>query len=78
MNTSNYDLVLEVIKSYENEDVLNDFMNEFEIGKRIKKREFIEFCSNYVDDVSEGYYINLNWKYINSGGDESVFDEVNG
>lgn len=76
MNTSNYDLVLEVIKSYESEDVLNDFKSEFEEGKRIKKREFFEFCSNYIDDVSEGYYINLNWKYISSGGDENVF--ING
>ena len=73
---SNYDLVKEVIESYEIEDVLNDFLNKFEIGKNIKKKDYIEFCSEYIDDMSEMYYIELNWKYIRSGGDESVFEEM--
>jgi hypothetical protein len=73
---SNYDLVKEVIESYEIEDVLNDFLNKFEIGKNIKKKDYIEFCSKYIDDMSEMYYIELNWKYIRSGGDESVFEEM--
>lgn len=76
MNKNNYDLVLEVIKSYDNEDVLNDFRNEFKIGKNIRKKDYMEFCGKWIDDVSDFYYIRLNWKYIRSGGDESVFDEV--
>lgn len=76
MNKNNYDLVLEVIESYDNEDVLNDFRNEFEISKNISKKDYMEFCGKWIDDVSDFYYINLNWKYIRSGGDESVFDEV--
>lgn len=74
---NNYDLVLEVIKSYEVESILNDFKSKFEVGKNISKKDYLEFCFNYVDDMSEGYYIRLNWKYIKSGGDESVFDECN-
>ena len=73
---SNYDLVKEVIESYEDEEILNDFLDEFEIGKDISKDEFVEFCNRYIDDMSEAYYIGLNWKYIKSGGDESVFDEI--
>ena len=28
-----------------------------------------------MDDMSDLYYIDLNWKYVRSGGDESVFEE---
>ena len=76
MKKSNYDLVLEIIKSYEMESVLNDFKSEFKEDDNISKKDYFEFCEKYIDDVSELYYINLNWKYIESGGDESVFDEM--
>ena len=71
---SNYDLMLEVIESYEDENILNDFLNIFKVGKNISKVDYFIFCENYIDDMSELYYIKLNWKYIKSGGDESVFD----
>jgi hypothetical protein len=73
---SNYLLVLEIIESYNVEKILEDFKNEFEEGKDISREDYIRFCSKWVDDCSEGYYIDLNWKYIESGGDESVYDEV--
>ncbi len=73
---SNYLLVLEIIESYENEKILECFKNEFEEGKNISKEDYYEFCGRWVDDVSEGYYIDLNWEYIESNGDESVYDEV--
>jgi hypothetical protein len=76
MKKSNYDLVLEIIESYEMESVLNDFKSEFKEDDNISKKDYFEFCEKYIDDVSELYYINLNWKYIESGGDESVFDEM--
>ena len=76
MKNSNYDLVLEIVKSYEAEDILNDFKGEFEEGSDISKNEFVEFFNRYIDDMSETYYIGLNWKYVNSGGDESVYDEM--
>ena len=73
---SNYLLVLEIIESYENEKILECFKNEFEEGKDISKKDYYDFCGRWVDDVSEGYYIDLNWEYIESCGDESVYDEV--
>jgi hypothetical protein len=75
MKKSNYDLVLEIIESYEDEEILNDFKNEFEVGKNVSKSKYFEFCGNYIDDMSEIYYIRKNWKYIRSGGDDSVYDE---
>jgi len=74
---SNYDLVKEIIENYEDEDILNDFLNEFKVEKNISRVKYIDFCMRYIDDMSELYYIKLNWKYIKSGGDESVFDEIN-
>jgi hypothetical protein len=72
-----YEWVLEVIESYEDEDILNDFKDEFEEGMDFSFDEYCDFCSRYVDDCSEGYYIRKNWEYIISEGDVSVFDEDN-
>ena len=74
MTKSNYDLVLEIIENYDNEEILSDFKDRFIEGKNISKKGYEEFCYEYIDDMSEMYYIKLNWKYIKSGGDESVFD----
>jgi hypothetical protein len=57
-----------------NEEIMNDFYSSFEKGEDISKDEFFEFCGKYIDDMSEGYYIRLNWEYIISG-DESVYDD---
>jgi hypothetical protein len=76
MIKSNYDLVLEVFKSYEVDIVLEDFKNSFIEGENVSREDYNKFCWKYVDDLSEGYYIDLNWKFIESGGDWSVFDEV--
>jgi hypothetical protein len=75
MKKSNYDLVLEIIESYEDEEILNDFKNEFEEGEDVSKEDYLEFLFNYIDDMSETYYIKKNWEYIESGGDESVYDD---
>jgi hypothetical protein len=75
MKKSNYDLVKEIIVSYEEEGILNDFLNKFKVGKNIIKKDYFDFCLNYVDDCGEFYYINLNWKFIKSGGDWNVYDE---
>ena len=40
MKKSNYDLVLEIIESYEDEEILNDFKNEFEVGKNVSKSKY--------------------------------------
>ena len=75
MKKSNYDLVLEIIENYDNEKILSDFKNEFKKDENIEKKDYIDFCYKYMDDMGEMYYIKLNWKYIKSGGDESVFDD---
>ena len=72
---SNYKLVLDIVKSYEDEDIMADFLKTFPEEKNISKDEFFEFFTSYVDDTSEYYYIKQNWKYVESGGDESVYDE---
>jgi len=74
MKNGNYDLVLYVIESFDDEDILSDFKNEFEEGKDIKKDDFISFCEKYSDDCGEWYYIKLNWEWIKSGGDYSVYN----
>ena len=58
-----------------NEEVMNDFYDTFKEGVDVSKKEWNGFCWKYVDDSGEGYYIDLNWKFIVSGGDESVYDE---
>jgi hypothetical protein len=70
-----YDLVLEIAKSYVDEDILQDFLTTFPAGEPISEEEFKDFFGQYVDDYGDWYYINQNWKYVESGGDESVFDE---
>lgn len=71
---TNYELVKEIIENYEYEDMMEDFLNEFEEGEDICKEEFVEFCSRYIDDMSETRFIKINWEYIKSGGDESVWE----
>ena len=57
------------------EEVMNDFYSSFEKGKDISWEDYNEFCSRYIDDSSEYYFIRLNWEYIIRGGDESVYDD---
>jgi hypothetical protein len=71
---SNYNLVLEVVRNYEDENMLNDFISEFELNKNISKDNYFEFCIKYNSDCGDDYYVNLNWKYIESGGDYSVYE----
>jgi hypothetical protein len=71
---NNYNVVLEVIESYEDEDILKDFKSKFKINKYISECDFYEFNMKHISDMSEEYYIKLNWEYIESG-DESVFNE---
>jgi ribosome assembly protein YihI (activator of Der GTPase) len=56
-----YLYVKEIIESYEDEEILNDFLEKFEVDKEISYGEYYDFCYNYIDDMSETYYINCNW-----------------
>jgi hypothetical protein len=59
--TRSYDYVKEVIESCEDEEMLNDFLNEFEIDKDIIYKDYLDFCYNYIDDLSEIMFIENNW-----------------
>jgi predicted Ser/Thr protein kinase len=59
-----YNFVKEIIESYEDEEILNDFLNEFEEDKEIKYENYFDFCYNYIDDMSEVDYIKGNWNEI--------------
>jgi hypothetical protein len=56
-----YNYVKEVIESYEDEEILSDFLNEFEVGKDIIYKDYLDFCYNYIDDLSEIMFIENNW-----------------
>jgi hypothetical protein len=59
-----YNFVKEIIESYEDEEILNDFLNEFEEDKEIKYENYFDFCYNYIDDMSEVDYIKGNWNEV--------------
>ena len=59
-----YNFVKEIIESYEDEEILNDFLNEFEEDKEIKYGDYFDFCYNYIDDMSEVDYIKGNWNEV--------------
>ena len=59
--TRGYDYVKEVIESYEDDEMLNDFLNEFEVGKDINYDDYFSFCYGYIDDMSEIQFIKCNW-----------------
>jgi len=75
MKESNYDLVKEIVLSCEDERILKSFNEEFKVGEDVSRDKYDKFFMRFIDDISEEYYIRLNWKYIGSGGDESVYDE---
>ena len=64
-----------VIRAYEDDNILNDFIEEFKGKDMISKKEFFDFSQRYYDDMSELAYTRANWKYITTG-DESVFDDL--
>lgn len=77
---SNYNLVLEIIETFENYLLDEKFRNEFKPEQNVTKEQFYSFCEEYINGMSSNMkkyykgYIDKNWKYIESGGDDSVFD----
>ena len=57
-----FKIVKNIIEGYEDEKILNDFLEEFDNKKRINYEEFINFNMKYVNGgCDEEYYINWNW-----------------
>jgi len=69
---SNYLLVKEVINVMNVEMLINEFNEKFNEGENISEEEFKELVNKYNSDCSEGYYNDLNWKYIESGGNVEI------
>jgi hypothetical protein len=68
-----YDKVLDIIKSYENKKILNDFKSEFPEAEspeenNFSKEDYFEFNERYISDMSEISDIQANWI--------SVFDDT--
>ena len=68
-----YEDVLDIMKSYEDESVLNDFKAEFSEGEPVKKKDYSRFAMTLIDDMSEVSNIQANWI---SMFDEEVYDKA--
>jgi hypothetical protein len=72
----NYDRTLEVIKSFEEDKTLQDFLRTFPKGEDISEEDYFKFVfrKGHEPGTDDDYYARLNWKYIVSG-DKSVYDD---
>jgi hypothetical protein len=68
-----YNQVLDIFKSYEDEEILNDFKSEFPEGKDISKEDYFEFSEKYIDDMSETSFIKANWIGVS---DDTVYEKA--
>jgi hypothetical protein len=55
--------------------IKNQFVEQFPNGDNLTREAFIEFFSQFTDDMSEIDYIELNYEWVMSG-DDSVFDDA--
>jgi hypothetical protein len=60
-NTAPYKDALEIIESYEDEDILNDFTTQFPEGEPVTKQAYEAFTTPLVDDSADYQYIAANW-----------------
>jgi hypothetical protein len=56
-----YDEVLDIIKSYEDKDILEDFKSTFLEDEKVYKENYSDFLNDYIADMSEKEYIQANW-----------------
>ena len=56
-----YDEVLDIIKSYEDKDILEDFKSTFFEDEKVYKENYSDFLNDYIADMSEKEYIQANW-----------------
>ena len=56
-----YDEVLDIIESYEDKDILEDFKLNFVEGEKVHKKDYSDFLNKYIADMSEKENIQANW-----------------
>jgi hypothetical protein len=59
-----YRKFLKVVKSYEDEEILTDFLNSYPKGEDISKSEYEKFTEKHFDEPDPEDYRGKNWKYI--------------
>ena len=72
-NEASYKDVLDIMESYEMDDVLEDFKAEFPKGEPISKDDYSEFAMTLIDDMSEVAFIQANWISI---FDEDIYEKA--
>ena len=72
-----YGKFLKVVKSYEDEEILSDFLDSYPKGQDISKSEYERFTEKHLGLSDPEDYRGENWKYIMSEGKllKEVMDE---
>ena len=63
-----YGKFLKVVKSYEDEEILSDFLDSYPKGQDISKSEYERFTEKHLGLADPEDYRGENWKYIMSEG----------
>jgi len=63
-----YGKFLKVVKSYEDEEILSDFLDSYPKGQDISKSEYERFTEKHLGLADPEDYRGENWKYITSEG----------
>ena len=61
-----YTKFLKVVKSYEDEEILKDFLDSYPEGQDISKSEYDKFTEKHLGLADPEDYRGKNWKYIMS------------
>ena len=72
-NQASFEDVFNVIQSYEDDEILDDFTSKFPSIKPINKEKYRNFAMKYIDDMSDMNYIKANWI---SMFDEDVYEKA--
>jgi len=70
-----YRKFLEVVKSYEDEDILTDFLNTYPKGEDISKSEYEKFTEKHLGLPDPEDWRGENWKYIKKKKERSLNED---
>jgi hypothetical protein len=72
-NQASFEDVFNIIQSYEDDEILDDFTSKFPSIKPVNKEKYRNFAMKYIDDMSDMNYIKANWI---SMFDEDVYEKA--